>query len=37
MVQKRLFDRLDMLLSIKGAEPEMAMCLTEVNVNPNIQ
>lgn len=30
LVQQRLFDRLDMLLNIKGAEPEMAECLIEV-------
>lgn len=30
IVQQRLFDRLDMLLNIKGAEPEMAQALTEV-------
>ena len=30
VVQQRLFDRLDMLLNIKGAEPEMAEALIEV-------
>ncbi len=29
-VQHRLFDRLDMLLNIQGAEPEMAEALVEV-------
>ena len=29
-VQQRLFDRMDMLLNIKGAEPEMADALVEV-------
>ena len=29
-VQQRLFDRLDMLLNIQGAEAKMAECLTEV-------
>ena len=30
VVQRRLFDRLDMLLSIEGADKEMAAALTEV-------
>ena len=30
MVQERLFDRLDLLLSKEGAAPELAECLTEV-------
>jgi hypothetical protein len=30
MVQGRLFDRLDMLLSKEGAAAELAECLTEV-------
>ena len=30
LVQGRLFDRLDMLLSKKGAEQELAECITEV-------
>ena len=30
-IQKRLFDRLNMLLSIEGAVPEMADALIEVN------
>ena len=29
-VQQRLFDRLDMILNVRGAEPKMAECLTEV-------
>ena len=29
-VQQRLFDRMDMLLNIQGAEPEMAEALVEV-------
>jgi hypothetical protein len=29
-IQQRLFDRLDMLLNIQGAEAEMALALTEV-------
>lgn len=31
VVQGRLFDRLDMLLSKEGAGSELAECLTEVN------
>ena len=31
MVQERLFDRLDLLLSKEGAAPELAECLTEVS------
>lgn len=30
LVQSRLYDRLDMLLSKKGAEEELAECITEV-------
>ena len=30
VVQQRLFDRLDMLLNIEGAQSEMAEALTEV-------
>ena len=30
-VQQRLFDRMDMLLNIQGAEGAMAEALTEVN------
>ena len=29
-VQQRLFDRIDMLLNVQGAEPKMAECITEV-------
>lgn len=36
-VQRRLFDRLDMLLTIEGAEAEMAEALTEVNKRTNKQ
>ena len=32
MVQERLFDRLDLLLSKEGAAPELAECLTEVSI-----
>ena len=32
LVQQRLFDRLDMLLHIRGAESEMAEALIEVNI-----
>jgi len=31
LIQKRTFDRLNMLLSIEGAVPEMADALIEVN------
>ena len=31
LVQQRLFDRLDLILSIQGTEPEMAAALIEVN------
>ena len=31
-VQQRLFDRMDMLLNIQGAEAEMAEALTEVGL-----
>ena len=34
VVQHRLFDRLDLLLSTKGAEPEMAEALIEVCNSP---
>ena len=34
LVQGRLFDRLDMLLSKKGAEQELAECITEVSIGP---
>ena len=30
LVQQRLFDRLDMLLNIQGADQQMAECITEV-------
>ena len=30
-VQQRLFDRIDLLLNVQGAEPKMAECLTEVS------
>ena len=29
-IQQRLFDRLDILLGLQGAEAQMAECLTEV-------
>jgi len=32
LVQQRLFDRLNMLLHIKGAESEMAEALIEVKI-----
>ena len=31
IVQQRLFDRLDMMLNIIGAEPELALALIEVS------
>jgi len=31
VVQARLYDRLDFLLKVKGAEPEMAEAVTEVS------
>lgn len=31
VVQRRLFDRLDLILGVKGAEPEMANALKEAS------